>query len=113
MIVVAYLILWTSGYHGVYDARTAFAYGALISSVDPVATLTTFNHLNVDPLLYILVFGEASINDAVAIAIFDTLNSKSIGQIDQGFAVGWKVVELFCGSALLGLALGIAYILTL
>jgi NhaP-type Na+/H+ or K+/H+ antiporter len=113
MIVVAYLILWTSDYHGIVDKRTAFAYGALISSVDPVATLSTFNHLNVDPLLYILVFGEASINDAVAIAIFDTLNESGVHDIDGGFIVAWRVVKLFCGSALLGLALGVAFILIL
>ena len=51
------------------SAIHAFAFGALISAVDPVATLAIFQALNVDPLLYMLVFGESMLNDAVAIVL--------------------------------------------
>ncbi|KAF4032219.1 Sodium/hydrogen exchanger family [Phytophthora infestans] len=49
-------------------------FGALISSVDPVATLSILGNpeLNLDPLLYSLVFGESVLNDAVAIVLFNT-----------------------------------------
>lgn len=50
----------------------ALLFGALISSVDPVATLSIMGNaeLRCDPLLYSLVFGESVLNDAVAISLF-------------------------------------------
>lgn len=52
----------------------ALLFGALISAVDPVATLSIMGNddLNVDPLLYSLVFGESVLNDAIAISLFKT-----------------------------------------
>lgn len=45
----------------------ALLFGALISSVDPVATLSIMGNpeLNCDPLLYSLVFGESVLNGEV------------------------------------------------
>ncbi|CAE8691143.1 unnamed protein product [Polarella glacialis] len=77
ILVVAQLIVATSDYHIIQDPRTAYAIACLISSTDPVATLSTFGSLNVDPLLFTMVFGESQINDAVAITIFQSLNSLS------------------------------------
>jgi len=50
-------------------------FGALISAVDPVATLSIMGRpeLGVDPFLYSLVFGESVVNDAVSIVLFDVL----------------------------------------
>lgn len=55
----------------------ALLFGALISAVDPVATLSILGNpeLNCDPLLYALVFGESVLNDAVAIVLFKTFNA--------------------------------------
>lgn len=52
----------------------ALLFGALISAVDPVATLSILGNpeLNLDPLLYSIVFGESVLNDAVAIVLFNT-----------------------------------------
>jgi sodium/hydrogen exchanger 8 len=52
----------------------ALAFGALISAVDPVATLSIMGSadLHCDPLLYSLVFGESVLNDAIAIVLFKT-----------------------------------------
>ena len=41
----------------------SFAFGSLISAVDPVATLAIFQALDVDPVLNMLVFGESILND--------------------------------------------------
>lgn len=49
------------------------AFGALISAVDPVATLAIFAALDVDPVLYMLVFGESVLNDAVSIVLTSTV----------------------------------------
>jgi solute carrier family 9 (sodium/hydrogen exchanger), member 8 len=51
------------------DAKESFAFGSLVSAVDPVATLAIFNALDIDPVLYMLVFGESILNDAVAIVL--------------------------------------------
>uniref|UniRef100_A0A7S3DDV6 Sodium/hydrogen exchanger 8 n=2 Tax=Palpitomonas bilix TaxID=652834 RepID=A0A7S3DDV6_9EUKA len=53
----------------------SFIFGALISAVDPVATLAIFNSLPIDEDLYSLVFGESVLNDAVAVVLFRTLQS--------------------------------------
>jgi sodium/hydrogen exchanger 8 len=52
----------------------ALLFGALISAVDPVATLSILGNaeLHCNPLLYSLVFGEAVLNDAIAISLFKT-----------------------------------------
>ncbi|KAK2187965.1 hypothetical protein NP493_148g01013 [Ridgeia piscesae] len=51
----------------------SFAFGSLISAVDPVATLAIFQAIDTDPVLYMLVFGESVLNDAVAIVLTDTV----------------------------------------
>ncbi|OQR86739.1 Monovalent Cation:Proton Antiporter-1 (CPA1) Family [Achlya hypogyna] len=65
---------------GLYGAITplswieSFLFGALISAVDPVATLACFEKLNAPPLLFNIVFGESLLNDAVVIALYQTLS---------------------------------------
>jgi sodium/hydrogen exchanger 8 len=56
------------------NAMEALLFGALISAVDPVATLSIMGspELQCDTLLYSLVFGESVLNDAVAIVLFKT-----------------------------------------
>lgn len=55
-----------------HNPMEALLFGALISAVDPVATLSIMGNpeLNCDPLLYSLVFGESVLNDAIAISLF-------------------------------------------
>ena len=59
----------------VFSVMECVAYGALISSTDPVSTLAIFTEHRVDPSLFYLVFGESVLNDAVAITIFKVANS--------------------------------------
>ncbi|KAG8230334.1 hypothetical protein J437_LFUL000605 [Ladona fulva] len=51
----------------------SFAFGSLVSAVDPVATVAIFQALDVDPVLNMLVFGESILNDAVAIVLTTTV----------------------------------------
>lgn len=76
--VIGYLLYKTgqAGYHPVTTARGSMVVAALISATDPVATLGTYSELKVDPLLNIVVFGEAAINDAVAIVVFTLVNDS-------------------------------------
>uniref|UniRef100_A0A7S0AHD4 Sodium/hydrogen exchanger 8 n=1 Tax=Pyrodinium bahamense TaxID=73915 RepID=A0A7S0AHD4_9DINO len=121
MLVVAGLIIATSDSHCVKSLRAAFTYGALIAAVDPVATLATYAHLNVEPLLNILVMGESIINDAVAIVLFETLNdeTKESSYFEEKskhaivLDISLEVLLLLGGSILLGLGLGAVYSVTL
>jgi solute carrier family 9 (sodium/hydrogen exchanger), member 8 len=72
------LLSWYVGYIGLIrnidstNPMEALIFGALISAVDPVATLSIMGNadLRCDPLLYSLVFGESVLNDAVAISLY-------------------------------------------
>jgi len=57
-------------FYCVCNGQCSFAFGSLISAVDPVATLAIFHALDVDPTLNMLVFGESVLNDAVSIVMF-------------------------------------------
>jgi NhaP-type Na+/H+ or K+/H+ antiporter len=71
--VVAFGVLALGLYYGLGGANglltplEACAFGALISAVDPVATLCIFSSTGADPKLNALIFGESVLNDAVAI----------------------------------------------
>ncbi|CAJ1335681.1 unnamed protein product [Effrenium voratum] len=110
MVVVGTLIMATCEIHGICGARVAFTYAALISAVDPVATLATYTHLQVDPLLNILVFGESVVNDAVAIVLFRVLNTGDVFADLSVEAVSGRIASqtmlLLFGSVGLGLAMG-------
>ena len=84
----------------------SFAFGCLISAVDPVATLAIFQVLDVDPVLNMLVFGESILNDAVAIvmtiAVIESDSNVDVGiftQIGGGIS---RFFGVFFGSAAIG-----------
>jgi sodium/hydrogen exchanger 8 len=93
----------------------ALLFGALISAVDPVATLSIMGNsdLRCDPLLYSLVFGESVLNDAVAISLF-----RVFGKYYKPSGPNWSESEIpsalwffftvSIASVLLGVALGLA-----
>lgn len=110
MVVVGLLINATCDVHGVCSVRAAFTYAALISAVDPVATLATYAHLQVDPLLNICVFGESVVNDAVAIVLFRVLNTGGLFTDTSFNVVSGRIASqtslLLFGSVGLGVLLG-------
>ena len=92
-----------------FTAKQAFAFGSLVSAVDPVATLAIFNALEIDQVLYMLVFGESILNDAVAIVLTNTVMeldaSNSVIQV-IGFVVG-RFFLMFFASAFIGVLFGL------
>lgn len=87
----------------------SFAFGSLISAVDPVATLAIFHALNLDPILNMLVFGESILNDAVAIVLATT--ALELNHIDESVSGTTAIFNgfvrffiVFFGSAVIGAA---------
>ncbi|XP_065094387.1 sodium/hydrogen exchanger 8 [Ochlerotatus camptorhynchus] len=62
----------------------SFAFGSLISAVDPVATVAIFHALDVDPILNMLVFGESILNDAISIVLTTTVMPMVSGSGSEG-----------------------------
>lgn len=65
----------------------SFAFGSLISAVDPVATVAIFHALDVDPVLNMLVFGESILNDAVAIVLTTAVLDSNDPFMSKGEAI--------------------------
>jgi NhaP-type Na+/H+ or K+/H+ antiporter len=88
-------------------------FGSLISSIDPVATLSILSNIGVSQTdtLYTLIFGESLLNDGVAIVFFDTL----VTHLKQGAVVNrhtlqkslMKFLEMTFGSITIGILSGI------
>jgi len=89
-------------------------FGALISAVDPVATLSIMGspELQCDQLLYSLVFGESVLNDAIAIVLFRTFlkyyspENPDMQESDIPSAL-WEFFYVSLLSILIGTALGL------
>ncbi|XP_046861063.1 sodium/hydrogen exchanger 1-like isoform X1 [Xenia sp. Carnegie-2017] len=81
-------------------------FSCLIAAVDPVAVLAVFEEVHVNEVLYILVFGESLLNDAVTVALyrlFEALATQAtveIGEVLIGIAA-FCVVSI--GGVLIGL----------
>nr|NVI76234.1 Na[+]/H[+] hydrogen exchanger 1 [Cucujiformia] len=65
----------------------SFAFGSLISAVDPVATVAIFHALNVDPVLNMLVFGESILNDAISIVLTTAVLESNNPLMSTGEAI--------------------------
>lgn len=88
----------------------SFQFGCFISAIDPVATISIFKSLRVSEKLYMIIFGESALNDAVSIAL-----AQSVGEVGLMMEAGEQVnylqvtgrgalhfVTFFFGSILVG-----------
>ena len=64
-----------SGWCATIPYVEALTFGALISSIDPIAVLSVLSNMGMNDTdtIYVLIFGESLLNDGVAIVLFHTL----------------------------------------
>ncbi|MGB1597343.1 MAG: sodium/hydrogen exchanger 3, partial [Promethearchaeia archaeon] len=92
--------------------KEALLFGALLSATDPVATLAVLGQLRVEPQIHSIIFGESVLNDAVAIVLFQTINTLPattrfhISGADAVEAMA-NFVGVAVGSVMLGTAIGL------
>lgn len=99
-----------------FTVLESLAFGALISSTDPVAVLAIFKEMDTDVNLYTLIFGESIFNDAISIVMYNTVSeahSRDIPYTDEILISGARFLLVFFGSVLIGAfaALLIAFVL--
>jgi len=101
-------IVWYLGSRGSILSLSweeAMSFASLLSATDPVATLAVFSSLNVHPTLNALVYGEAVINDAVAIVLYRTFTGFLTSEITTN-ATLWAV-GTFLGILFLSVFVGL------
>jgi len=91
----------------------ALAFGALISSIDPIAVLSVLSNMGMtdQDTIYVVIFGESLLNDGVAIVLFETLvHFMDDNMIVDGNAVTAAAIHfivVFIGSLLIGIGYGL------
>ena len=90
----------------------ALTFGALISSIDPIAVLSVLSNMGMTDTdtIYVVIFGESLLNDGVAIVLFQTL----VHFLDETLVIDQEAVAagavhflvVAFGSLLVGVAAG-------
>jgi len=117
-----YSCIMVSGIMWLFSKVTTFkltfveslVFGSLISSTDPV-TILAMLPASVDKRLYMLIFGESALNDAVAIILYRFFTSLADPTMDLGFAPfllsAAISIGVFWGSFFVGVVTGLAFAL--
>ncbi|XP_034129477.1 sodium/hydrogen exchanger 3 isoform X15 [Drosophila guanche] len=108
--------LYACGLTGIYgEGQTPglmdiFLFTSLISAVDPVAVLAVFEEIHVNEILYIVVFGESLLNDAVTVVMYHMMEGYTTIGLDNVIP---QDIFSGCGSffivALGGTAIGVIW----
>uniref|UniRef100_M4ABZ8 Sodium/hydrogen exchanger n=1 Tax=Xiphophorus maculatus TaxID=8083 RepID=M4ABZ8_XIPMA len=94
------------------DLMDFLLFGALISAVDPVAVLAVFEEVHVNEMLFIIVFGESLLNDAVTVQVlykvyisFVEVGPQNVQMADYFKGVSFLIVSV--GGTLVGLVFAV------
>lgn len=106
-IIISSFFFYSFGQLGLTPAFTlkeSCAFGAFISSTDPVAVLAIFKQLNADVTLFSLIFGESIFNDAIAIVMYRSFSEIKSEEHFAGEVIGslGQFFIVFFGSVLIG-----------
>ena len=97
-----------------FSLKESCAFGAFISSTDPVAVLAIFKEMDADVTLFSLIFGESIFNDAIAIVMYRSFADMKAGDYAREILLSFgQFFMVFTGSVLIGAfaALLISFIL--
>uniref|UniRef100_A0A1B6CUX3 Sodium/hydrogen exchanger n=2 Tax=Clastoptera arizonana TaxID=38151 RepID=A0A1B6CUX3_9HEMI len=106
--------LWAVGQIGVYGFEATLLdmllFSALISAVDPVAVLAVFEEIHVNEILYIVVFGESLLNDAVTVVLYHMFEAYTeMGPLNVMYTDILSGLASFVVVALGGVIIGIIW----
>uniref|UniRef100_A0A061QLJ2 Sodium/hydrogen exchanger n=1 Tax=Cupiennius salei TaxID=6928 RepID=A0A061QLJ2_CUPSA len=109
--------LWGIGLTGIFHYNVPLMdmllFSSIVSAVDPVAVLAVFEEIHVNEVLYIIVFGESLLNDAVTVVLyhmfedFTEMGFSNIQSIDYFSGVASFFV-VSGGGTLIGIIFGFA-----
>eukprot|EP01034_Spumella_vulgaris_P021681 gene21681-27722_t len=92
------------------------SFGSVISATDPVTTIAIFDHLQVEPALYVIVVGVSILDDAVSIIMFNLFNSFLVDGNETKHSVAFyfatstvQFLTIFAGSVAVGCAVGLFF----
>ncbi|KAJ3191804.1 Sodium/hydrogen exchanger 8 [Irineochytrium annulatum] len=95
-----------------WSLAESLVFGSLISSTDPVTVLSLLPS-NVDKRLYMLIFGESALNDAVAIILFRFFTEIADPKMKVGvgpfFISVFASAGVFIGSFMVGCAMALIF----
>lgn len=89
-----------------FSWRESFAFGAALSSTDPVVAVTVFKDIGAPPLLVSILSGESLMNDALSILLYKSM-TKSTRQLNAPFLWMWDFVWMLFASMTLGVIVGL------
>ncbi|XP_040055610.2 sodium/hydrogen exchanger 5 isoform X1 [Gasterosteus aculeatus] len=96
------------------DLMDFLLFGALISAVDPVAVLAVFEEVHVNDTLFIIVFGESLVNDAVTVVLYKVyISFVEVGVDNVQTADYFKGVASFLIVSIGGTLVGLVFALIL
>jgi len=108
--ITALILDWLSKYTYELNSNECLIFASLISAIDPVATIVTMQAAGVGGRLYALIFGEAVLNDAVAIVINNVFlevaaNNKNI--VSELIIAVPKIIFISVFSVLIGVSIAL------
>jgi len=114
-LVIALFLNYLSKYTYELKPNECLIFASLISAIDPVATIVTMQSSGVSNRLFALIFGEAVLNDAVAIVINDVFLqvAEEDKDIESELLIAVpEIIGISIASVLIGviIALGSSYL---
>ncbi|XP_042905421.1 Na(+)/H(+) exchanger protein 2 [Parasteatoda tepidariorum] len=107
--------LWAIGLTGIFYYEVPLLdmllFSSIVSAVDPVAVLAVFEEIHVNEVLYIIVFGESLLNDAVTVVLYHMFEGYTEMGLANILAIDYfsGIASFFvvsCGGTLIGIAFG-------